>query len=530
MNQTPVSDEHNAPNISKHEKHYQSLIASTIFVVLLCTPAAHASVNIPIDSPFYTNLDALISEGLVKSALSSTRPFTRSEAGRLLAEAIEASEKKEISSSSAGLLERMSKDYKDEISEVGAPGSAPETCLKPVEEFSVSCNFLDGPFSVFNNEGIDYYDGQNAMAQFQSRGRLWNVFSFYIQPMLLYNQRLKKIDGKNDTEFRLHKGYVKFSVDNFEIQVGRDSIRWGPGYHGSLLMSNNAKPFDMIKISNPRATLLPWIFSRLGPFKYNMFFSELDEESASAHPSDSKLFGLRFNFKPHPVFEFGLSYLCQFGGDRPGIGSLGFADYLKILFSNESREGDKLDSNKEFAIDAAITIPNVSRILPLAKSIKLYAEWGAEDSGYPPDKRAYLSGIAFNDIFTIHDINLRVEYANLSPGSVPTAWYRHRWSMKHKGRVFGHHAGTDSDDLFVEFSQILENKFSYKIGFDKERSGIGRTNTQEKYQYFFGTSYDIAKYLNLTVSYSYEEINNYENVKGSEKKNHFIGCRCVFTF
>jgi hypothetical protein len=73
-------------------------------------------------------------------------------------------------------------------------------------------------------------------------------------------------------------------------------------------------------------------------------------------------------------------------------------------------------------------------------------------------------------------------------------------------------------------------KFSYKIGFDKERNGISQSNTQEKYQYFLETVYNIAEWLDLAATYSYEEINNYENVKDGKQKNHFIGCRCAFTF
>jgi hypothetical protein len=136
----------------------------------------------------YGDIETLSARGLIKSDLSSTKPFTRSEAGRLLAEAIDPTEKEDISTFPVGFLERMSKDYKDEISEVRTPGSAPGTFIKPVDEFSVSYNFLDGPFSIYNNEGIDYFDGSNTMVQFQSSGRLWNVFSFYIQPMFIYNQ------------------------------------------------------------------------------------------------------------------------------------------------------------------------------------------------------------------------------------------------------------------------------------------------------------------------------------------------------
>ena len=49
--------------------------------------------------------------------------------------------------------------------------------------------------------------------------------------------------------------------------------------------------------------------------------------------------------------------------------------------------------------------------------------------------------------------------------------------MKHYGRVFGHHAGTDSDDLFIELSHTIKDRFFYKVGFDKER----RRNKQGNY-------------------------------------------------
>ena len=506
-------------------------------VVFLYSPRAFAcaSANIPLDSPLYGDIETLAACRLIESDLLSTRPFTRAEAGRLLAEAIRKGETMEIPSTVGKLLNRIAKEYKEEISEAEMEGTTPSTFLKPVDEFSINYNFLDGPFSIYNNEGIDYFDGSNAMVEFQSRARLWNIFSFYAQPIFLYNQRYKGIDGNDETKFRIHKGYLKFTRDNFEIEAGRDSLWWGPGYHGSLLVSNNAKPFDMIKISNPRATLLPWFFSYLGPFRFNLLFSRLDDDehkitdkATGDDLSKPYLYGLRFDFKPHPLMEVGLSHLVLFGGEGRDIS---FTDFLKIAYSNQNRDGTNLDSNQEFAIDIALTIPHVSRLLPLADSIKLYGEIGAEDTGTPPDRRAYLAGIVLNDAFTVEGMKLRAEYANLSPGSVPTAWYSHgSYPMTYSGRVFGHHASTDSDDLFIELAQTLDNKFSYKIGFDKERNGISQSNTQEKYQYFLETGYSIAEWLDLAVRYAYEEISNYENVKDHKQKNHFMGIELKCNF
>ena len=234
------------------------------FSTVLYSTISYASINIPLDSGFYTNIDILIAHGLIKSDLSSTKPFTRAEAGRLLDEAIYYSETKDIPSSTSELLDRMAQDYEEEITEATIRSGAPTTYLKPLDEFSITYNFLDGPFSILNNEGIDYFDGSNAMLQFQSSARLWRVFSFYIQPVAIYNQNLEGIEGNDDTDFRVHKKYMKFTVDNFEIEWGKDSLWWGPGYHGALLMSNNSRPFNMIKISNPRPTILPWFFATWG--------------------------------------------------------------------------------------------------------------------------------------------------------------------------------------------------------------------------------------------------------------------------
>jgi len=207
------------------------------------------------------------------------------------------------------------------------------------------------------------------------------------------------------------------------------------------------------------------------------------------------------------------------------------SDYLDMVFSKENIDVDKRGNNKEFALDAAVMVPNISEIVPVADSIKLYAEWGAEDSGVPPDRRAYLLGMAFNDVFMAQGLTFRTEYARLSPKSVPGAWYTHSlWAMKYHGRVFGHHADTDSDDLFIELSHTIKDKFLYKVGFDKERSGIGKIHTQEKYQYFVEAGYDFTKWSNLRVRYGYEEIDNVDNVKGIKQENHFIGTELSFRF
>ena len=506
-------------------------IVTVLAWIFCCSHELCASVNIPLGSPFYEGITLLHAQGLVKSGLLSTKPVTRSEAGRLLAEAMDYAQAEDLSPFTSQILDRMADTYKEQIAEARLPGYGPRTYLKPLEAVSLTYTFLDGPFSIFNNEGIEYFDGNNAIVAFQSSARLWGVFSVFLQPILIYNEKVSGIEGNDRTEITLHKYYVKLTLGNFEIEAGRDSLWWGPGYHGALIISNNARPFNLIKLSNPRATLLPWIFRPLGAFKYEILFSVLDEEVASGHPPRSQLFGTRFDFKPHPVLELGVSYLIHFNGDRPGIESLGFSDYFDILISGVNRAGDNRDSNKQIAVDGALTIPNVSELVPVSDAIRLYVEWGAEDSEYPPDRRAYILGAAFYDFLTISGLTFRAEYARLSPQSGPTAWYDHGiWTMKYKGRIFGHHADTDSDDLFFELSHQIRPDLLYRLGFDRERSGISKAIVQEKNQYFLEAEYDLTEWWNLAVRYAYENIDNIENAAGATQKNQLIGAEVGFRF
>ena len=42
--------------------------------------------------------------------------------------------------------------------------------------------------------------------------------------------------------------YLKFKLPWFELQIGQDKLRWGVGYHGTLLVSENPTAIDMIRL------------------------------------------------------------------------------------------------------------------------------------------------------------------------------------------------------------------------------------------------------------------------------------------
>lgn len=522
-----------------------------ILSALLLTPALPAPVhgasspNVSLERDLYSAMGFWAAEGLIQSQLSSIKPFAGSEVGSQLVAALDKCNAMETPSATCKRIQQhYTKLFEGEIAEARSPDAATDTFIKPVETFSVSYKYLSGPFSIYNSEGVQYSDGHNAMIQLQSQARLWNVFSFFVQPMVIYNHHSGfhsvqpnpasslqpgGSEDKDSVDVRLHKGYVKLTAFNLDLLVGRDSLWWGPGYHGALLMSNNAHPFDMIKLSNPKPVLLPWLFSYLGPAQFNLIFSELKDERKGQYLENPFLYGMRLGLKPHPFLELGASHLVLFGGE--GRRDLSFSDVINILYSNENQDKQKTDSNQEIAIDVALTLPNIKKYLFLVDGLKLYVEWGAEDTGLPPDRRAYVTGLALYKPFGLEHTAVHVEYARMSPRSIAGGWYNHAYyPMYYRDSVFGHHAGNDADDLFFEWSQDFE-KFFYKLSFDRERSGIGtQDHSQSKNQYAGEIGYRVNAHSDIKLSYAYEEVDNVGYVQDERQHNHYVGLEAVFYF
>jgi len=451
------------------------------------------------------------------------------EVGRLLVEAQRnweaktQAEKQELSYI-GDFLKETEKLYKKDINQFKSGRKEAASFLEPVERASVTYAYLDGPFRTYNNEGVDYFDGQNIIAEIQTDLNLYNTFSLFIQPLFQYGENFDSITGNDDSELTMHKGYAKIGLRNFDVEIGRDSLWWGPGYHGTLLMSTNAKPFDMVKLSNPHPTILPWVFKYLGLFQFNLILSKLGEDRPISEPY---LYGLRFDFKPHPIFEIGLSHLAIFGGE--GI-SLNTGDVLEILYSNENLSGD-VDSNQEAAIDFALRIPDVNKVLPLASSMKLYGEIGAEDTGFPPDKRAYLGGSRFYDFLMVKNLQATIEYAYISPKGTPSVWYRHpKYPATFEGKIFGHHVGTDAQDLFFGLSYDINEKTWCRVSFDHEKRGISQQNPEESFEGRIEIEYYVAKWARIDAGFGYEKIFDLGHVDGLEQTNQLFGIRAYFRF
>jgi hypothetical protein len=513
-------------------------MTSVLAGLALCSSAlALSSVNVPLDNWSYDALDKLQGFGLIQSDIYSMRPYTRLEFARLVNEAIsaEAYKEKKLPPLINHLLEKFQLEFRSELEEVTTEPVKTSTFFKPAQELQAryayvagdprqftgfpkdrnfKINATDGTPLFPNNEGINYTQHYNFSFQVASSARLWDDVSLYAEPVFILRENKTNIDNEDHAAVDLHTGYAKVSQWNVEIEAGRDSMWWGQGYHGTLLLSNNAPPLDMLKLSNPNPTVLPWYFSYLGLFKYTIFCARLEEDRDFPH---ALLGGAHLAFKPHPLFEFGVTGTLLFGGEgapNPGIpGGGGQEDGL-------------------MSFDARLKIP-------FLRNAELYAEYGGEDTQstrwyeFVFRDVAYLLGIYFPKIFDDGRTDLRIEYANNAfKQSFPSHvgfWYGH--GIYTSGYTFdrmilGHAMGPDASDFFVRSTHYLSDKWRLGLDYDNMENGLTLAKVVERTNAAgLDITYDVNSWLSISGRYVHGFVSNYNMLKGIDQTDQVF----VFT-
>ncbi len=136
-------------------------------------------------------------------------------------------------------------------------------------------------------------------------------------------------DGKT---FRYDGSHVAALWGNWALTAGAVERWWGPGWDGSLILSNNARPIPALSVqrhlSDPFETA--WL-SWMGPWQFQFTLGQL--EGGRAVP-DALFMGMRLHFRPTAALEIGLSRTAQWGGEgRPD----GLDTFKDLLLGNDNR-------------------------------------------------------------------------------------------------------------------------------------------------------------------------------------------------
>ena len=436
----------------------------------------------------YDDLERLVTAGLADRTLLNTKPLSRVEAARIVARAIERIRRDE----SGGLntrrdlepvLDRLMEEFKVELAGLGVrvpDGATPPGVFSftPVDRAQVYAGYANHLFSLVNEQGKSFRRGANGGLTFESRMQIGDFVTFYVQPELLANE--------DYSSARLATGYLKLTLWNIELLVGRDSLAWGPGYHNALLFSNNAQPLDQIRLGSAEPFFLPWIGQWVGPMKALIFLAQLEERRDHRH---AKLAGMRLTVSPATFLELGISRAVMFDGGSP---SLSLSKYPSVIvnpsFGNDAAHPEERTNNL-FSVDGELRFRNLDRYFFPSRDLRLYGEFSWDDTcgecgpstgvGHFLASNFLPKGITVGGVGGVHFLGLfgqdwldaRIEYARTSPQSFNhTEFVSGYWT---RGHVISDFIGADGRDLFARVTARLTPNLM--LGFLADRAVIGST-------------------------------------------------------
>jgi len=324
-----------------------------------------------------------------------------------------------------------------------------------------------------------------------------------------------------------------------DLQVGRDCIKWGPGYQGNLVLSDNSPAFDMIKYSGTFD--LNELGEGLGSVNFTKFFSLLD----TLEDENRYFSGQRLEYKPFDTLTLGLSETAIISQDSsllfynplPFIPPYYATWWIASMFSPQ-------EVNCNVSVDMELNFH---------PGIKLYGEWMADDFIFFPEENPYpnrtgfLAGAYFADPLDTGNTDFRIEYTHINNYVYfPT----HPWQdYLYQGEYIGHPLGPDADQLYLELTHRLSDKFNLSLNYTHERHGEGQAGIPlpsdpiianeniflsgiiEKQQaYQAEISYTMSPRWELSASATLENIENKDNTVGEDENNTYFQLELNYQF
>jgi len=310
---------------------------------------------------------------------------------------------------------------------------------------------------------------------------------------------------------------VKLVLWNLEMEAGRDHIWWGPGRRGSLLLTNNAEPLDLIKVSNPEPVLLPWIFGYLGPLQVEWFWTELEHDRVIHR---AQLTGLRLDFKPTPNWEVGLARVIQFGGyGRPGLFEKGLGD---VVAGVNAEGGDDVETENSLA-----AIDLIWRI-SWPRPAQLYWEYGGEDQATLLDITPFMSafghvvGLYLPEVVPDVPVDLRIEYLTNVQDDGPF-WYRHgtyKSGYTYRGKILGHPFGGQAEAVSVRIDWLPDDAWALGLDADWVTNEVVGGGKEKDLRLGCDATLFTRGVAQYSVRYDFESRSDVDGMSGDDATSH----------
>ena len=450
------------------------------------------SPYVPLDSWIYPALERLAALGYIHSAIGSMRPWTRMECARQLSEAADRITDDENDSEGANIYRELATEFSREEELLGGGDNAEirlesaytrvtEIAGKPltdsyhfgntiVNDFGrpeeqgfnnvtgLSGYATEGPFVVYVRSEFQHSPSAPGLPLAAREAITLADFGRSIVPQPWPVQPETPTAAVNRA--RLLDSYVAMNVSDWQLSYGKQSIWWGPGEGGTLMMTDNAEPLKMFRINRVMPLELPSFLKLFGPVRVEFFIGQYSGYEFMFTPSglvgqygqslnpQPIVHGERFTFKPTPNFEFGMSRTTDYGG--PGY-PLTWRRFLRSVFSRD--ETIPGAANKPGSRRSGL---NFSYRFP--GGVTFYGDGMTEhDSVSPivdPDVAAWMGGIYLPKLPFLKKMDFRAEGVYTDPpigGNVANGffYYNPTWisGFTNAKQLMGHWVGREGQGV-----------------------------------------------------------------------------------
>ena len=244
-----------------HKLISMKIFVSSVIVILvvgvLVPRAAASSISVPLEYWGYHFIERLQARGALRSYLSSIRPYTRDEMADMIVHVSVLLKEGKIS---------LSKVEKDEFALMKSE-FAPELKKRGMTDVSENKHLLDW------SKGHKKFVAQIGCTQTGTLKRGTEDYNSYqVMPKLVlwgnldhsaFYNRIKVNYKRTDEPLPLWDPYLDPTRSNWElvsdayvilkfpgvnVEMGKDELLWGPGYHGVVGLAGKNPTFDAIKI------------------------------------------------------------------------------------------------------------------------------------------------------------------------------------------------------------------------------------------------------------------------------------------
>jgi Capsule assembly protein Wzi/PAP2 superfamily len=410
------------------------------------------SPYVPVDSWVYPAFDRLAAFGYVSAGYQGKRPWSREQCALLLIDADEAlvnshHPDSRLTSEARSLIESLHHEFAREEAAFTGPNQSAEIDSLYTRIVSASGTVLNDGYHFGQTFAYDYgrpfREGTNLIDGGSASATYGSLF-FYIDAEYQHSPSqgalsapVREFIGISDkgpvppdqpsapiNQFALLDAYAGINLHGWQISFGNQSLSWGPGRGGSLLLSNNAAPFPMLRIVPVNAFEIPGVSKILGPFSVEQFVGRLEGHGG---PSQPWIYGQKASLKPFRSLEFAYSRTTMIGGT--GADPVTTANVLESVFGRVNSVTGSVPGDSRTAIDWTWRLPHMN------DWVTLYGEMEDDDDLIPLQnvaKSVLRPGIYFARLPSLPKWDVHFEWTtSTSPGraSFQSHGYLNYWNL-----------------------------------------------------------------------------------------------------